>query len=515
MKSRTVNACTLSLAASVFLVGLAASSGCTRRASTDADTLTVAIADSPKTLDPRFATDAYGMRLAGLIFTSLVRFGPNLEITGDWAESWDYKDKVFTFRLRPGLSFDDGKGLKRPVTEDDVLFTFATYQGPKSPFASAYKMIEKVEVELTESKRELRLHLSEYSATLLTDLTPLKILPKPEVEAAGDDFTRRLVGSGPFVLTNQTANELELTARADHGWLSPKSKRLSFKVIRDDNTRFLKMIKGEIDIAQQELPPTKISELEKRDDLKIRRYSGTSMTYLLVNLTDPVLKQIEVRRALAEALNRPELIKHKLDGLAEPATSLLTPSNPFFNRSLTPVAFDLEGAKRRLSAVKKDLSQLTLKTSNKDSAIENGKILVSQMTAAGFDVRLQSFEWGTFYDDIQNGRFQLATMRWVGSTDPDLYRMAFHSKELPPSGRNRGRYTNSRLDRLLEEGRKIESLEKRIQHYQEVQQIVFDDLAIIPLWYDLEVAVSRKSVQDYEPPRNGDYSALILAHKKP
>jgi ABC-type transport system substrate-binding protein len=105
-------------------------------------------------------------------------------------------------------------------------------------------------------------------------------------------------------------------------------------------------------------------------------------------------------------------------------------------------------------------------------------------------------------------------MKWVGTTDPDIYRSAFHSKEKPPGGKNRGSYVNAELDQLVEKGLLIEDHAKRVSHYKKVQRMIYEDLAIIPLWYEFEVAVVSPKVEGYSPSKNGDYSALTKLRKK-
>ena len=153
-------------------------------------------------------------------------------------------------------------------------------------------------------------------------------------------------------------------------------------------------------------------------------------------------------------------------------------------------------------------TRLLLKTSNVPVAVDNGKVLANQISQTGLKIDLQSLEWGVFYGDVSKGRFQLAILRWVGSTDPDLYRLAFHSSEKPP-GRNRGSYSNPELDKLLDQGISIEDPKKRIELYNQVQRIVYDDLAIVPLWYDMLVALSTKRVLNYKPSPMGDYWPFV------
>lgn len=480
-------------------------SGCTKNETTNKNNLIVALSASPSTLDPRRATDATGSRLAGLLFSSLVKIGPGLKIVGDAAESWEYKDRVYTFYLRPNLKFSNGKA----VTAEDIKSSFEQFMSPSSPFASSFRVIQSVEVEYGESARFVRIALKEPMAPFLYDLPAIKILPKDLA-----NFSQTLTGSGPFEFVSMDANQIHLKARKDHTYLAPKTENLIFKIIRDDNTRFLKVLKGEIDIAQQELPPSKVMAIEKKGDFQIIKKPGLSMTYILLNLKDPLLSNRSARVGIAHAINRQELIDFKLAGLAQLATSVLSPANPYHNADLTPVPYNFEKAKELLNTPEKNKKELILKTSNTPSAIENGRVIANQLEKAGLNVKLQSYEWGTFYSDVQKGNFQLATLRWVGTIDPDIYRKAFHSKELPPLGRNRGFYKNVSLDASMNNALRIEDESRRRKMYQEIQQTVFIDMPIIPLWYDMEVAVLSRGVQGYFLPENGDYSSLVEAYKK-
>ena len=488
---------------------------CTKREAEDPTRLIVAIGAEPNTLDPRFATDAYGMRISALLFNSLVRIDSDLKVVGDAAESWNYQDLVYTFQLRPGLAFSNG----RPLRREDILFSFEQYQSPSSPFASSLEVIDKVEVEHKDKEDPdspliVRLFLKEFSAKLLTaDLPIVRILPKEETQSAGAEFSRNLIGTGSFVLERQSSNEIVLRSRQDHSHAAPPYERLVFKIIRDDFTRFQRTLKGEVDIAQAEIPLARVSDFVKQPDrFEVHKYPGLAMSYILVNLKDPILSQKPVRKAIAQALNRQEIIQYQLEGLATEATSILTPTNPFFASDLENPAYEPSLAKQAFKELGLGQQEITLKTSNSQAAVANARVIGQQLREAGLNLRLQSFEWGTFYGDIVKGQFQLALMRWVGVMDPDIYRLAFHSSEKPP-GRNRGSYVNTDLDQLLEKGLSIEDPQKRVAHYHQVQRIVHQDLAIIPLWYDQQVAVVNRRVQNFKPSQSGDYFPFIWVSK--
>jgi peptide/nickel transport system substrate-binding protein len=461
----------------------------------------VALSAAPSTLDPRFATDATGSRIAGLLYSSLVRIGPDLQATAEAADSWKQTGRTYQFELKKNISFSDGHKL----TPEDVDASFETFMTAKSAFASSFKVIESVHSVIVSNHIQTTVVLSMPSATFLADLISLKLLEKNESSLPP-------LGSGPFTLESQSANDIVLKARTDHPYAKPKISGVDFKIVRDDNTRVLKMLKGELDLAQAEFPAMKIAQLEKSDQLMVYKYPGLSLTYLLINLKDAYLSNHDVRSAMSQAIDRKSIVTYKLDGLATEATSLLTPNNPYFEKTLAPTEHSLEAAKR---IVKDHPSpDLILKTSSAPAAVENGRILANDLQKAGFRVRVQSFEWGTFYGDVQSGRFQLATLRWVGTIDPDLYRKALHSKERPPIGRNRGSYENADVDRWTEEALKTDDFNQRKQIYSKVQKKVFEDLPFIPLWYDTEVAVVNKRLHDYQPSPDGSFWILTKVEKE-
>ena len=492
-----------------LILAYLALTACTDNPTKDTQTLVVALSSSPATLDPRFATDANGMRIADLLFNSLVKRDVDLNLVGDAAQVWEYKKLEYNFVLKEGLSFSNGQKLSK----EDIEFSFNEYLSPSSPFKTSLESIKNIKVIQQTNGLHIIIQLKYFTATLLSELTAVKFLPKTVVEKYGKDFNRHLEGTGSFKLEHQKANEILLSARSDHPWAAPKVKKLLFKIIGDDNTRYLKTLKGDIDISQSEMPPTKVKELEMQSDLTIHKYPGLSTSYLIFNLKDKNLKSLKVRQAIAHAIDRDEIIKYKLEGLAIPATAIITPVSPFHNATLENLKLDPEKSRRMIEILGLKDKAFTLKTSNNKAAIENGKVISNQLSKIGLNIKLQNFEWGTFYSDIKKGNFQMATMRWVGIVEPDTYRLVFHSQEFPP-GKNRGYYVNVKLDKLLDQAMSMENSSLRIKAYQKIQKIVLEDLPIIPLWHDTQVSIVRKRVQGYIPPKNSDFSAFSQVSKR-
>lgn len=327
----------------------------------------------------------------------------------------------------------------------------------------------------------------------------------------GDNYYENLVSSGTYKLVS--ANESSILLEANpYSFEKPKTKKVLFKIIRDDNTRFLRMFKGDLDIVVNDMPSTKIIVFEHSPDFKVITTPGANITYLVLNLKDPLLKELSVREAIVRAINKQEIIDYKLEGLAIPANTFVLPDSAYFSLDIHLDEYAPQKARETFLSLPKPV-ELEIKTSNQRSAVENGKTLAYQLKQAGVNVSLKSYEWGTFYADIKKGNFQIATMKAVGVQDPDLYRLMFHSTQTPPTGLNRGYYNNPELDKLLQKGNQIEQLPERIEYYKKIQKIVVNDLPMIPLWYDKYVAIINKRIKGFTPTPQTGFSFLLQLEK--
>jgi peptide/nickel transport system substrate-binding protein len=117
---------------------------------------------------------------------------------------------------------------------------------------------------------------------------------------------------------------------------------------------------------------------------------------------------------------------------------------------------------------------------------------------------------------VQQGAFQLFSLRWIGGNeDPDIFEDVFASSSFPPKRRNRGFYSNPRVDELLTEGRRELDQQKRKTIYAEVQRILADDLPYINLWYFDNVIVYRPRVKGLTLNPSGNYDFLRTAYLEP
>jgi peptide/nickel transport system substrate-binding protein len=109
---------------------------------------------------------------------------------------------------------------------------------------------------------------------------------------------------------------------------------------------------------------------------------------------------------------------------------------------------------------------------------------------------IQQNESATFFADVIAGNFQMYSARWVGGNDdPDFFNLVFHSKMVPMKGANRGHYSNSRVDELIDFGRRELDIEKRKTAYREIQQIVAEELPYISLFHRNNVCIFNKRIE--------------------
>jgi peptide/nickel transport system substrate-binding protein len=136
-------------------------------------------------------------------------------------------------------------------------------------------------------------------------------------------------------------------------------------------------------------------------------------------------------------------------------------------------------------------------------------VIQQQLLDAGMQMKLSSYDWGTFYGDIKAGRFQMYSLAWVGIKTPDIFRYAFHSESLPPEGANRGRMNDPAVDRLIEAAERGETLDQQAQSWREVQARLLEVLPYVPLWYEDHVYVAGKYIRGYRLSRDGNYDSLL------
>ena len=488
---------------------------CSRRP--DPDTLVMIIESSPNDLDPRVGIDAQSERIDELLFDALVRRDEHFNLVPWLAERWEIPNRLtYVFHLHHGVKFHDG----RPLTARDVKWTLDTIRSGKirTTKAGTFQYVDQID---TPDDWTVVIHLKEPFAGLLWNLSDGAIGIVPYGSESG--FGRKPIGSGPFKFVSAEQDKDVVIERNDDYWADKaKLKRVRFAVVPDTTTRALELRKGSGDIAINALNADMYVAMRADPRVRLLQGSGTIYGYLAMNLRDPILKDVRVRQALAYAIDRRPIIQYLWRNTVRPASSILPPQHWAYNGDVHTYNYDPEKARAILDdAGYKPLNgvrfHLTMKISSEtESTRLFAVILQQQLREVGIALDIRSYEFATFFADIQHGAFQLFSLRWIGGNeDPDIFEDVFDSASFPPKRRNRGYYSNPKIDDLLKEGRQEIDQQKRKEIYDHVQQILAVDLPYINLWYFDNVIVYTPRVKGLTLNPSGNYDFLRTAYLQP
>ncbi len=443
----------------------------------------MALAQAPLNLDPRYATDAASERINRLIYRPLVDFDERSKPQPDLANWQQLDPQHYRFILKQDRApFQDGS----PLTAFDVVATYQSLLALKnSPHTAEFANIREVKapdadiVDFTLSQPD-----AGFPARLILGILPAALINK------NHDFAHVPIGSGPlkFVSWNGV---LKLERVQD-------KQLFVLQEVKDPTVRVLKLMRGEADLLQGDLPPELVDYLKKQNAIEVQEGTGANFSYLGFNLQDPQLKNPLVRRAVAHAIDTKAIIRHALVGGSREAGAILPPEHWAGNPNLAAYDYNPKLARELLqqAGVKLPL-KLTYKTSTDAQRVRLATIMQAQMQAAGIVLEIRSLDWGTFFDDIKHGQFQLYGLTWVGIKTPEIYRLAFHSTSIPPKGANRGHFADTVLDGLIKQ-----------QDWQQVTARVHQQLPYVPLWYEGQFVAMRKDLVDYGLKSDGNWDGL-------
>lgn len=486
-----------------LLTGLIASLvGC---ADAPRDGLRFALSSAPINLDPRFATDAASVRVNRLIYQRLVAFDDSARPVPGVATWVRLSPTHYRFNLDSrAAQFDSGADL----TAHDVKATYDSVLEPAtaSPHRAGLAMIARIEVV---DRLTVDFHLNK-ADPLFPGRLVIGIL-SADALVNGHSFRDQPRGSGPFRFVERPhEGVLRLQRRID-------GMGLEFLEVKNPTVRALKLLRGEVDMLQNDLPTELIAYLEQQPGVTVDRGRGSVFTYLGFNLQDPVTGDRHVRRAVALALDRRAMIKYVLAQVATPASALLPPDHWAGNAQLAAYEYDPDEARRLLrQAGYSDTRRPTVvyKTSSDPFRVRLATIIQQQLADVGIDVELRSYDWGTFYGDVKAGRFQMYSLSWVGIKTPDIFRYAFHSASVPPQGANRGRLVDAEVDALIEAAEGADDLTAQAEYYRRLQARLLEQLPYVPLWYEDHVVIARGNIAGYTLARDGNYDGLIHVQRR-
>ena len=481
------------------------------------DVFVIALGDNIRTIDPigSPSVDAASERVRTLMFNSLVKKTEKFDYVGELASTIGRSDDglTYTFTLRDGVKFHDG----RVMTSADVKYTlellFASNFAKSASFfegAGDKKQSYIKSVEAPDAHTVV-VTLTKPWVGLLSNLVPIPIIPKDSYESQ----KTHPLGTGPFAFVkyDNTQQIVDVDAFPEY-WDGPSHlTHVRVQVIADMNALQAALESGRVDIAPMptSLSPDSMKRFEQDPNLQVKAFAGSNVNLLTLNTQSPPLDNVKVRQAIAYAINRENIIQQLLLGYGKIAHSIL-PEESWAYSPGHVYNYDPAMAKKLLAEANFHPDKpIVFKLSGTSIAgRQYAGVIQNDLKEVGIPIEIQTSEINTLFDELRRGNFQIAYGQWVGGNqDPIFYKDLFASSEIPTSersSRNRSRYSNPELDALIDQAVNTYDRQKARDLYVKIQDIVSRDVPVLPLWYQSNVVIARKTVGNIQVNASGDWN---------
>lgn len=508
---------------------------CRRRSSS----FVIGLSDKFSSLDPVVSKEnaAANERIRQLMFNSLVRKNESFDYIGELANDLQTSADglTVTLPLHEGVKFHNGKLLTSADCKYTLTYLLSSastkkasfFDTIKDPATGEEKQLARIADIQTPDAKTLVLKLARPvdRQKVVSSLVAIGIIP----EGTGPQQASAPVGTGPFKFVSYDAGQmlLDLKANPDYWEGAPSIQDLRVRVVEDANAMQAELKSGRIDLTPlpSNLTPDTVANLAKDPQLQVQKFAGANIVYLGFNVQQPPVNNLKLRQAIAYAINREQIINDLLQGQATLANSIL-PERSWAYSSGEKYSYDPARAKQLLDeAGLKDpdgegpqmrLAQpLEYKVSASSPATRQyAEVIQSQLKAVGIPVNIVTIDFNTLLDQLPKGQFQMTSSQWIGGNqDPIFLRDIFATPEIPNEkrkGLNRSRYSNSEVDKLLDDAMNVPDRQQALTLYTNAQTIISREAPMIPLWYRANIVIAQKRVGNIKISAGGDWDFVRL-----
>lgn len=473
----------------------------------DKDTLVVAVPSDIHTLDPGVSSDNYDWRQIYPCYDRLVKYKVengkgSTEVEPMAAESWTVSPDglVWTFKIKKGITFDDGSLLDAEAVRYSLDRTLAIGKGPADNIGAiaSMKVVDPQTLEVT-----LKNPYGPFLQTLATDGASI-VNPKTAAKAVGDDkaqawLAENVDGSGPFKVTEWTRGQrCVLEAKPNYWGGAPTIKKVIIRFMPESADRRMALEKGDVDIAENILID-QLPALEKNPDIVVNRFPAQMTEYVYVNCQNKKLADPRVRQALSYAVDYKGIIDQVLQGNGMQMRGPIPQGMWGHREDVFQYSQDAAKAKELLKAAGAENLELTLIYSERRATWEQiAQVMQANLADIGVKLKLELMSNPTLRDKIDKGDFELCLGAWSPDfADPYMFmNFWFDSKNAGLPG-NRSFYKNDKVDELVRKAAGLSDVAERKKLYSEAQDIIMQDAPYIFLYQIQTIVPMRKDVTGY------------------
>ena len=479
--------------------------------------LVIGLGADVTSIDPHVLNAAPNNSIAEHIFDTLVHRDPQQRLRPGMAESWRVvDDTTWEFKLRRGIRLHDGSEF----TADDVAYTIDR-PGTLKGVAGGFTVFTRAIVEKTiVDPYTIRFRTARPYPNLPIDMSLLPMLPRKTAEnAASADFDsgKAAIGAGPYRLVRfSKGDRIELVRHEGYWGTKPAWERVTFRLLTNDASRLAALLAGDVHLIEV-IPPQDYTRVTGNKDLATFTISSNRMIFFHLDsdrertpfafdrsgkpLERNPFKDARVRRAVSKAINRRAIADRVMEGLAIPAGQFVPEGFFGYVPGLKPEPFDPEGARKLLAeAGYPDGFSLTLHGPNNRSVNDEQVVqAVAQMLArVGIATKVETLPFSVYVARARKFDFTAALLGWGVSTGEASYPLgslvATVNAEKGMGPWNWSRYSNAKMDRLLEQALGTVDDAKRERLLQEATELAIRDQAVVPLHYQVNTWAARRNL---------------------
>ena len=448
----------MSIATSVLALGTALSA---HAAQTE---ITIGMQLEPPNLDPTGgAAAAIDEVVYANVFEGLTRYQADGSIAPALAASWDISEDglIYTFKLRDGVKFHDGTDMNA----DDVKFSLDRARAEDSTNAQKALFAGIASVDVVDATT-VAITLSQPNGGFITNMAWGDAVIVA-TESVANNATNP-VGTGPFKFSNWVQGDrIEIVKNADY-WGTPVAlEKATFKFISDPTAAFAAMMAGDIDAFPGYPAPETLPQFDADPRFAVIGGNTEGETILSTNNKMPPFDDVKVRKALAHAINRQEIIDGAMFGYGTPIGTHFAPHHPDYVDLTGNSNYDPELSKKLLAeAGFPDGFTTTLKLPPPSYARRGGEIIAAQLRAVGIETEISNLEWAQWLEQVFRGKdYGLTIVSHTEPMDIGLYARPDYYFQ----------YDNPAFQALMEDLNAATDPAKRSAILKEAQTIISND----------------------------------------
>ncbi|MDO5632276.1 MAG: ABC transporter substrate-binding protein [Paracoccus sp. (in: a-proteobacteria)] len=383
------------------------------------DTITLGMVLEPPNLDPTSgAAAAVDEVVYANLFEGLTRVGPDGAILPALATRWDVQEdgRVYVFHLAEGVKFHDGADFDA----SDVVFTLDRARAADSTNAQKV-LFEGIESVEAVDPLTVRVTLSQPDGNF-----PFKMSWGDAVmvdPASVDQIATNPVGTGPFRLAEwRQGDRVVLTAFDGYWGEKPALREATFRFISDPTAAYAALMAGDVDAFPNYPAPETLPQIEADPRFQVIVGTTEGETILAMNNARAPLGNVQVRKAIAHAINRQELIDGAMFGRGTPIGSHFAPHHPDYVDLTDRSAYDPDQSRALLAEAGVENLRLRLALPPPTYARRGGEILAAQLRAVGIETEITNMEWAQWLETVfKGGDFDLTIVAHTEPMDIDVY----------------------------------------------------------------------------------------------